>query len=80
MTRVAALALLLSGCPTPVCPVQATRCAGDVVELCGSDGQWQVALDCAEVERTSGGEWSCGETREDGEEINTCTRAAPETP
>lgn len=70
-------ALALAGCPAPVCPTLATRCTGDVVELCGSDGQWQVVLDCAEVERTSGGEWSCGETREDGEEINTCVLDAP---
>lgn len=66
------LVLLVSGCPTPVCPVLATRCTGQVVELCGSDGQWQTVVDCDEVARTSGGEWTCGETREDGEEINTC--------
>ena len=66
------LCATLAGCPTPVCPTLATRCSGQTVELCGSDGQWQTVVDCAEV---SGGSWSCGTTREDGEEINTCLRA-----
>ena len=71
--RAALIALaLLTGCPAPVCATLATRCEGSAVEICGSDGQWQTVLDCAEVARTSGGEWACGETREDGEEINAC--------
>lgn len=70
-----AIALLLAGCPAPVCPTLATRCAGTVVELCGSSGQWYPVVDCAEVARTSGGEWSCSSTTEDGEEINACLPA-----
>jgi len=78
MTRaVLFLAVLACGCPAPVCPVRATRCIETRVELCGSDGQWQTVVDCAEVERTSGGEWACGTTREDGEEINTCLLVTP---
>lgn len=71
MTRFACLfAVLACGCPTPVCPTLATRCIENRVELCGSDGQWQTIVNCDEV--TSGGEWACGTTREDGQEINTC--------
>ncbi len=66
------LGWLATGCPAPVCPTLATRCEGSRVELCDSSGQWMTVLDCAEVARTSGGEWACGETREDGEEINAC--------
>lgn len=64
--------LALTGCPAPVCPTHATRCVGDRVELCDSSGQWYEVIDCAEVERTSGGEWTCGTSREDGEERNAC--------
>jgi hypothetical protein len=71
------LGWLLTGCTAPVCPTLATRCEGSTVELCGSDGQWQTVADCAEVARTSGGQWACGETREDGEEINACLPVAP---
>lgn len=70
-----ALTLLVAGCPAPVCPVLATRCAGTVVELCGSDGQWYEVVDCAEVARTSGGEWACSTSHEDGEERNACLPA-----
>ena len=66
------LGMLCGGCPAPVCPSLATRCAGERVEVCDSAGQWQLVADCADVAATSGGEWTCGVTREDGEEINTC--------
>lgn len=68
----AALAALLAGCPTPVCSTLATRCDGTRVEVCDADGQWQEVADCVEVARTSGGEWSCAETTEDGEQIHAC--------
>lgn len=72
LLTVLVLAVVFAGCPAPVCPTLATRCAGEVVELCDSSGQWYPVLDCAEVARTSGGEWACGTSHEDGEERNTC--------
>ena len=79
MTRASALlALMIVGCPAPVCPTLATRCHGELVEACDSAGQWRLVADCSDVARSSGGEWSCGTTREDGREINTCLPA--ETP
>lgn len=68
------LAVLLGGCPpsAAVCPLRATRCADDVVEVCDARGRWQTVADCADVARSSGGEWSCSTTREDGREINAC--------
>ena len=79
MTRRTLLfALFLTGCPAPVCPTLATRCHGERVEACDSAGQWRLVADCADVARSSGGEWACGTTREDDREINTCLPA--ETP
>lgn len=70
---IAIAAHVLGGCgAAPVCASLATRCAETRLEVCDASGQWYTALDCAEVERTSGGAWACGETREDGEEINAC--------
>lgn len=64
---------VLGGCgAAPVCASLATRCEETRLQVCDSSGQWYTVLDCAEVERTSGGAWACGETREDGEEINAC--------
>lgn len=78
MTRASLLlAITLSGCPAPVCPSLATRCAGERVEVCDSAGQWQLVADCADVAASSGGEWTCGTTRDDGEEINTCLPESP---
>lgn len=69
-----------AGCPRPpVCPTLATRCNGLVVEVCDSAGQWASVQDCSRLWESSGGEWVCGESREDGEEVNTCL-PAPETP
>ena len=66
------LGWIASGCPAPVCPTLATRCQGNAVEICDSDGQWRDVLDCDEVAASSGGRWECSTTREDGEEVNTC--------
>jgi hypothetical protein len=76
MTRIflLALAFALAGCPAPVCPTTATRCTSERVEVCDARGQWRPVSDCAEVARSSGGEWTCGTTREDGREINACLR------
>lgn len=66
------LGWLATGCPSPVCPTLATRCDGARVEVCDSSGQWSHVLDCSEVAASSGGEWTCAETTEDGEQIHAC--------
>lgn len=44
----AATALLsLAGCPDPECQPVETRCAGEVAEICDSEGFWSVLMDCA---------------------------------
>ena len=49
------LALVLSsGCA--VCTFKQTRCQNQVVEACGSNGQWQRVMNCADV---TPGPWSC---------------------
>jgi len=69
MTRLAtlALALLLAGCPRPVCSTLATRCDGARAEVCAADGQWQLVADCDRVALQSGGEWLCAPVVDDGE-------------
>ena len=76
MMRIFLLAFALAGCPAPVCPTTATRCASERVEVCDARGQWRPVSDCAEVARSSGGEWARGTTGEDGREINACLPVA----
>ena len=40
----------------PVCLPNATRCAGTLVEVCNTDGIWDVAEDCAAVIEDA---WQC---------------------
>lgn len=76
MRTLLALALLsLAGCPTPVCPTLATRCDAQVAQVCDADGQWQEVADCADVARTSGGEWTCEPTTSDGVAVHSCLPA-----
>jgi hypothetical protein len=70
-------ALGITACPRPVCSTLATRCDGEVAQICGSDGQWQRVADCDAVERTSGGEWSCQPTLSDGVEVHACVPERP---
>jgi hypothetical protein len=67
-----AAALLLAGCPSPVCPTLAMRCAGPRVEVCDARGQWALVADCDVVAAQSGGEWACAETRDDAGELLAC--------
>ena len=66
------VALVGCGAGARVCPTQATRCDGPRVELCDSSGRWYEVVNCDEVARTSGGEWECSTSFEDGEERNAC--------
>ena len=78
MRALLALTLLATGCPTPVCPTLATRCADAVhVEVCDSEGQWQPVADCSTLWETAGGEWTCAEADEDGERVHACLPEAP---
>lgn len=52
----ACLASLLSGCAD--CRPSDTRCAGDVLEVCDGDGQWETGQDCGDV---LPGSWACCE-------------------
>jgi hypothetical protein len=49
--------LLLPGCHDG-CEPEDDRCAGAMVQVCASDGDWQRVADCAEVEP---GAWECCE-------------------
>jgi len=62
------VALFATACPAAVCESVETRCAGDVVQICNANGQWQDVMDCTDVEP---GSWECGE--DDGE--HTCSRS-----
>lgn len=66
---VAAFAIL--GCPAAVCEQLETRCASDVAQVCNADGQWQVVMDCGQVEP---GAWSCGEDPDEGHTCNPTER------
>jgi hypothetical protein len=77
MTRTIAITLLVlaAGCPAPVCPTLATRCDGQVAQVCDADGQWQEVADCSTLWETSGGEWTCEPTTSDGVEVHACLPA-----
>lgn len=77
MTRalIITLALLLAGCPPPVCLTGATRCDGERVEACDGRGHWRLVADCVDVARSSGGEWTCSESFDDGRHVNACMPA-----
>ncbi len=57
---IVALVTVFVGCsPTPPerCEPAATRCRGTTVDICASDGFWQVSEDCGFIR--SGGQWVC---------------------
>jgi len=68
----APLLVLVNGCTmpsaSPVCEPTSSRCRGNAVELCGSDGQWYEAHDCSEA---TPGDWVCGVV-DDG--LHACVR------
>lgn len=76
-----AAAMFIPYCrPSDGCPLAATRCVGNVVELCDADARWHELADCDLVSRQSGAESVCREVQEetpDGVvEGHTCVRAA----
>jgi len=60
--------MFMWGCA--VCTSQATRCSGNVTEICDSRGHWRVLMDCDEVDGDQ--DFSCQETVVDGEAAHTC--------
>jgi hypothetical protein len=61
-------------------PAGATRCHGDVAQVCESTGEWTHVLDCRELGRSFGESWACTSTpyvTERGvEETHTCVPAS----
>jgi len=58
MRLVILLALLVS-CRTVRCPVETTRCRGNIVEICDTLGRWITVEDCDKVSKQSSGEFTC---------------------
>ncbi|MCP3104515.1 hypothetical protein LZ198_37200 [Myxococcus sp. K15C18031901] len=70
---------LLTRCRAPDgCAPVATRCAGNVAEICNADGNWQVAADCDTVSEHSHAVFTCTFVSEDGVTGHTCVPAAPD--
>jgi len=59
LAAVALFAVFVGCSPTPPerCEPAATRCRGTTVDICASDGFWQVSEDCGSIR--SGGQWVC---------------------
>lgn len=61
------------------CDPTATRCAGNVAEICDADRNWQPQLDCDQVSQQSSAPFTCqfvSEQTEDGPvEGHTCMPA-----
>ena len=54
------LLLVAAGCrQADNCVPQATRCAGNVAELCNANRNWQTQLNCTEVGKRSGAQFVC---------------------
>jgi hypothetical protein len=56
---------LVGGCGSPCQQIKATRCSGNVVEICGSNMRWQRVLSCSEIVPFSPKApkaWMCGKT------------------
>jgi hypothetical protein len=62
--------VVLSNVGCAVCTAQATRCTGNITEICDSRGHWRTLMDCDEVQ----GDllFACQETIDEGEEAHTC--------
>ncbi len=65
-----AAAALLAHCPAAErCSPGASRCSGNVAEICSANGFYHELADCDVVSRQSGGPFVCGyveETTRDG--------------
>jgi hypothetical protein len=66
--------------PTDGCTPGATRCSGNVAEICDADGSYHELADCDLVSEQSGAPFACAfvdETTEDGRITgHTCVPAA----
>lgn len=65
MAILAAVALLTMACEE--CDPSDTRCRGDIADICSSNGQWELMMDCAEVEG-GGTPWTCCYDPETGDD------------
>ena len=41
------------------CETETTRCAGNAVEICNADGDWDVVMECDDVWSIDGASWQC---------------------
>lgn len=63
---IAFLAVSISGCHDG-CESDATRCNGDRVEVCNTETDWELEVDCLEIEDFGLDlEWTCCVDPEDG--------------
>ncbi|MBU8900633.1 hypothetical protein KRR26_33990 [Corallococcus sp. M34] len=53
----------------------ATRCAGNVAQICNADGSWQVLVDCDAVSNNSGAAFTCAYVNEEDAAGYTCVPA-----
>lgn len=49
-------AVFSSGCPTDSCTPNETRCLGNQAEICGSDQNWRMFMDCDDLGSPG---WTC---------------------
>lgn len=59
------LLFIADACGTTCPQVKATRCNGQLVEVCGSNRKWQRVMDCSQVKAIKPGAptaWTCGQT------------------
>ncbi len=52
------LVLVLTSCGEG-CEAEVTRCAGNSVEICNADGDWDEVMDCSDVWSADGADWKC---------------------
>ncbi|WP_328707275.1 hypothetical protein [Citreicoccus inhibens] len=67
---------LLARCKAPDgCTSMATRCAGNVAQICNADGSWQVLADCDAVSNNSGSAFTCAYVNDEDAAGYTCAPA-----
>jgi len=72
------LALLASGCQHDGCATGATRCRGQIAQVCNVDGDWVDVLDCAALTQQTYLQWVCApEPTGDAGLENTCVLEEP---
>jgi hypothetical protein len=86
MTKALALTALAAAClgahcrPIDGCVLGATRCTGNIAQICDADGSYHEIADCDDVSERSGAPFVCAlvdETTEDGHITgHTCVPAS----